>query len=225
MLRRKGNDVTPYTTVFMSGEGYYEEKKSRFLSYVYEVKTEQEAEACIGALKKQHYAARHHCFAYVLGTDGAVQKCSDDGEPQKTAGWPILSVIRGKELVNTLVVVVRYFGGTLLGTGGLVRAYTNAAADGIANAVLIRKYPAVLFEVACDYNASGKLQYFFASEDLKAISSDYGANVTFRVPVPEEKAGAFVAKITDMTQGKGKIEKKQDVWCGEANGRTLMFPD
>ncbi len=209
----------------MNGEGYYEEKKSRFLSYVYEVKTEQEAEAFLSALKKQHYAARHHCYAYVLGTDGAVQKCSDDGEPQKTAGWPILSVIRGKELVNTLVVVVRYFGGTLLGTGGLVRAYTNAASDGIANAVLIRKYPAALFEINCDYNSSGKIQYYLASEELKILSADYGSGVTFRVPVPKEQAVSFIAKITDLTQGKGKIEKKQDVWCGEANGRTLTFPD
>ncbi|MBP5224641.1 MAG: DUF1949 domain-containing protein, partial [Lachnospiraceae bacterium] len=109
--------------------------------------------------------------------------------------------------------------------GGLVRAYSNAAADGIANAVLIRKYPAALCEIVCDYNAAGRLQYYFASEDLKPLSADYGAEVTFRIPVPAEKEAAFTEKITDLTQGKGKIEKKQDVWCGEANGRTLTFPD
>ena len=214
-----------YTTVFLGAEGYYEEKKSRFLSYIFEVKNEQEVEAYLSALKKQHYTANHHCYAYVIGTDGAAAKCSDDGEPQKTAGYPILSVIRGQELVNTLIVVVRYFGGTLLGTGGLVRAYTNASKDAVSKAVLIHKYLADLLEIVCDYNTVGKLQYYFAAEGYKLLSSDYGTDVRFRIPVIKDKTEQFTEKITDLTQGKVKIGKMREVWCGEAGGQLHTFPD
>ena len=214
-----------YTTVFLGAEGCYEEKKSRFLSYVFEVKDEQEIEAHLSSVRKMHYSASHHCYAYVLGKDGAVSKCSDDGEPQKTAGYPILSVIQGQGLVNTLIIVVRYFGGTLLGTGGLVRAYTNAAKDGIEKAVLIRKAPADLFQITCDYNAVGKLQYYFAAQGFKPLSSDYGADVRIRIPIEKSVTEAFTEKVTDLTQGKVKIEKVQEVWCGEANGQMYTFSD
>ena len=214
-----------YTTVLLGAEGFYEEKKSRFLSYVFEVKDEQEIEAYLVSVRKQHYSATHHCYAYVLGKDGAVSKCSDDGEPQKTAGYPILSVIQGQSLVNILVIVVRYFGGTLLGTGGLVRAYTNAAKDGIEKSVLIRKTPADLLSVTCDYNAVGKLQYFFAAQGYRPLSSDYGADMRFSIPIERSETKQFTEKVTDLTQGKVKIEKVQEVWCGEVNGQMYTFSD
>ena len=119
-----------YKTVYESGTGEIVEKKSRFIASVWPIQTEEDALNIIDQLKKKYWDAKHNCFAYVLGIKDEIQRCSDDGEPAKTAGKPILDILLGEEIHNALIVVTRYFGGTLLGTGGLVRAYQYAAKEG-----------------------------------------------------------------------------------------------
>ena len=128
-----------YRTVYQGGEGEIVEKKSRFIATVIPAAEEEEALAFIEAMNKKYWNATHNCFAYVIGERNEIQRCSDDGEPSGTAGKPMLDVLLGEELHNTAVVVTRYFGGTLLGTGGLVRAYSSAVKAGLASSVIITK--------------------------------------------------------------------------------------
>ena len=119
--------MNSYYTIYRGGSGEVVEKKSRFIGEARAVSSEEEAAAFVEEIRKKYYDARHHCFAYVIGTDGKQMRAADDGEPQGTAGRPMLEVLTGKGLANAMVVVTRYFGGTVLGTGGLVRCYTAAA--------------------------------------------------------------------------------------------------
>ena len=126
----KEQQVESYQTVYRGGMGEIIEKKSRFIAEVYPIESEEQAAQILEETRKKYWDARHHCWAYVLGRNPAAERMSDDGEPAGTAGKPILEVIRGRKLTDVLVIVTRYFGGTLLGTGGLVRAYTSADIDG-----------------------------------------------------------------------------------------------
>lgn len=135
------------------------EKKSRFITHIKPVESEQEALAYIESLKKQYWDARHNVYTYIIGENMELQRYSDDGEPQGTGGIPMLEVFRGAELTNTVAVVTRYFGGTLLGTGGLVRAYTRGAKDGIEAAGIVQMTLYTAVSVKVDYTTSGKIQY------------------------------------------------------------------
>ena len=128
-----------YNTIYEGGTDEIVEKKSRFIAQVFPVETEEEVATILEQMKKKYWDARHNCYAFVLGEASQISRCSDDGEPSGTAGRPILEVINGKELTNILIVVTRYFGGTLLGTGGLVRAYSQSAQAGIMASKVIRK--------------------------------------------------------------------------------------
>ena len=131
--------VETYKAVFTGGQGEIVEKKSRFIANVRPVETEEEALAFIEEMRKKYYDARHNCFAFCVGVERETLRCSDDGEPSGTAGKPMLEVLTGGEIHNVAVVVTRYFGGTLLGTGGLVRAYTQATQEGLKNSQVIEK--------------------------------------------------------------------------------------
>ncbi len=148
-----------YKTIYLGGEGEIVEKKSRFIATVRLVETEEEAQAFIEAMRKKYWNATHNCFAYVIGEHRELVRCSDDGEPQGTAGRPMLDVLLGEEIYNVAVVVTRYFGGTLLGTGGLVRAYSQAVQEGIAKSIVIQRQYGAVLEIETDYNSVGKLQY------------------------------------------------------------------
>ena len=145
-----------YRTVYEGGEGEVVEKKSRFIASVRPVSTEEEALAFIETIRKKHWNASHNCFAYVIGERSELARYSDDGEPGGTAGKPMLDVLKGEALCNTAVVVTRYFGGTLLGTGGLVRAYSQAVKEGLASSVIITKIRGVKLKIATDYTGLGK---------------------------------------------------------------------
>ena len=125
--------IDQFRTVYRGGTGEIVEKKSRFIATVRLVESEEEALSCLEALRKKYWDARHNCFVYIIGENQETVRCSDDGEPSGTAGRPMLDVVQGAGLRNVLVVVTRYFGGTLLGTGGLVRAYSQAVQEGLAN--------------------------------------------------------------------------------------------
>ena len=145
--------------LYEGGQGEIIEKKSRFIANIFPVTTEEEALEKITAMRKKYYDARHNCFAYILGENKDTVRCSDDGEPSGTAGRPMLDILDGQGIYNVVAVVTRYFGGTLLGTGGLVRAYSGAMKEGLNHCVLLEKETGYPLTVTVDYNEVGKIQY------------------------------------------------------------------
>ena len=193
------------------GEGFYEEKKSQFIAHVYSVADEAEAVAYIDENRKKYYDARHNCYAYSIGDNGEITKCSDDGEPSGTAGKPILEVITRNGIHNCLIVVTRYFGGTLLGTGGLVRAYTKSASDAIDKSELVTNVPGVRYIVDTDYTAIGKIQLAAEASGSSIINSEYTDKVRIIIDVPSDSADALCRQITENTAGKAVITKDCEV--------------
>ncbi len=158
--------------VIEPGIGEYTEKKSRFIAEVRNVETEEEAAAFVNEIKKKYWDARHNCMAFVLGESRDTMRFSDDGEPSGTAGKPILDVILGNQIINAAIVVTRYFGGILLGTGGLVRAYQKAAQEALENSVIAEKSSGIQCQITTDYNGLGKIQYLSGQEGISCWTSD-----------------------------------------------------
>lgn len=210
-----------YFTIYREGEGEVVEKKSRFIANVYPVSTEEEAISYVEKIRKKHYDARHHCFAYVLGPGLNQKRASDDGEPQGTAGKPILEVIEGAGIYNALVVVTRYFGGTLLGTGGLVRAYSQAAKEGLANSLVIEKKPGLLAEIKASYTELGKMQYIFGEEKLPILDTAYTDQVVFTVIIPEDQVGIIRKKLMELTAGREDLANLLPVSYADAEGEII----
>lgn len=207
-----GNHFEPYKIIEYGGVGEIEEKKSRFIAHVASVSTEEEAAAFIEAKKKQFWDARHNCYAYVLGEQAQTMRFSDDGEPTGTAGRPILEVLVGSGIRNIIVVVTRYFGGTLLGTGGLVRAYTKAAQAGIAASVVRTMCCGFEMSIVTDYNGIGKVQYLLGARGISTEDADYGEQVNVRVNIPYEDKDSVIKEINDATAGKAKITVSEPVY-------------
>lgn len=193
------------------GQGEIVEKKSRFIAHVLPIQSEEEALAHIERIKKQYWDARHNCFAFIIGRNNEIQRFSDDGEPQGTAGKPILEVLTNGNIHNTLIIVTRYFGGTLLGTGGLVRAYGQSAKAGLENAFVMRVCEGVRFELICDYNSIGKIKYVMGQMNISA-EEEYGADVILHINMKKSDFDNFQSQVVDVTSGKavwGKIEMTQ----------------
>ena len=202
-----------YKTIKIEGQGEIVEKKSRFIGIAVHVNDEAEAAAFIESQKKKYYDARHNCWAYVLGDSGETVRASDDGEPQGTAGRPILETITHAGLTYTCVVVTRYFGGTLLGTGGLVKAYTQASEAALSAALIVQMMEACIFTVQTDYNGSGKLQYYFGQSGIHTISSDYGQDVKLTAMCEAGEYERVIKKITDLTSGRAGITLSSRKFC------------
>lgn len=202
----------PLKIVQEGGTGEVVEKKSRFIAQVFPINTEEEALEYLAGVRKKHYDARHNCFAYVLGEKNETERCSDDGEPSGTAGRPILDVITGRGIHDVLVVVTRYFGGTLLGTGGLVRAYSAAAKQGFENCKVVEKRRGYHVTVRTDYTDLGKIQHIAAELGLSEESAEYAEDVELVYTVPEDKVPVFEQEITDKTGGKGKTDRGDETW-------------
>lgn len=196
-----------YITVSKEGFGEYEEKKSRFLAFVFPAESEEEVLARIEAHKKKYWDARHNCYAYILGEDGALMRFSDDGEPGGTAGRPMLDVLAGRKLTNVCVIVTRYFGGVLLGTGGLVRAYSQASANAVADAAPVKKVSVDFMELALEYTELGKVQYLLAREELTPTDIRYESDVKVCVGLPKDRADAVLKALTNAVNGKIRYEK------------------
>ncbi len=190
------------------GVGEITEKKSRFIATLKPVGSEEEATAFIHEIKKKFWDAKHNCSAFVIGESGQVTRCSDDGEPAGTAGRPMLEVLTGAELTNVCVVVTRYFGGVLLGTGGLVRAYQSAVKEGLKHCVIVTRTTGIRYLVETDYNGAGKLQYLFGKEQVRVEQSDYGAKVTFTIVLLPDQDAAIQKAIADATGGTAVITKQ-----------------
>lgn len=214
-----------YRTVYEGREAEIVEKKSRFIAAVQPVKTEEEALAFIEKIRKKHWSAKHHCFAYTIGERFEIQRCSDDGEPAGTAGKPMLDVILGEEIHNIAVVVTRYFGGTLLGTGGLVRAYSKATQDGIAASMIIEKQYGVRLTVGTDYNGLGKIQYILGQRGITILNSEYTDKVSVGILLPAEEEQAVVSEITEGTNGKAVIERGEACYFAKVDGGMVIFDD
>lgn len=212
-----------YQTVYEGRQGEFEEKKSRFIASVAHAETEEEAIRFIEATRKRYYDARHNCYAYCLGKKGEKSRCSDDGEPSQTAGKPILDVLTGHRLCDTVIVVTRYFGGTLLGTGGLVRAYTAAAQEGIKNSVIIEKKLADQLWVTVDYNGIGRLLYLVGQKGYTQLDSDYGEQVTLVILVPVQESGSFQKELTESFSGKAVMSVEGQIYYARAGKELLLF--
>ncbi len=195
-----------YRTIKKPGNSEVVEKKSRFIGVAAHVSSEDEAAEFVRKIKKEYYDARHSCWAYVIGDKSESMRASDDGEPQGTAGRPILDVITGKGLTYTIVVVTRYFGGTLLGTGGLVRAYSKAADEAVQNAVISEMKEADVLSVRAAYNDTGRIQYLLAAKGVNVIGTEYGADAVFTILIEKDKTESIKAEMTEATGGRVSAE-------------------
>lgn len=186
------------------------EKKSKFIANVFYVENAQEAEDCINKIKKENYNAKHNCFAYiVMGENGErIKKSSDDGEPSGTAGAPMLEILEKQNLCNVLVVVTRYFGGILLGTGGLLRTYLGAVLEALKNAEFTNKTLGYEVEIEVNYKNLEKLKYNLEKENINIININYGENVELLVEIPEELKGKVLEENKEKTIKTEKKTKK-----------------
>ena len=211
-----------YLEAYQGGEGELVEKKSRFIATVRPVKTEEEAAAFIEEMRKKYWNASHNCTAFCIGRGNELTRCSDDGEPGGTAGRPMLDVLLGEGIHNVCVVVTRYFGGILLGTGGLVRAYSGAVKEGLKNSVILHKQPGREVSVACDYNGLGKLQYIAGQMGISILDTEYTDAVVSKLLLPEEQADAFVKRLTEATGGKAAVEVLGMLYFA-VNGKDILL--
>ena len=195
----------PYRVLLSDGEGEFIEKKSRFIATVRIVNSEEEATRFIEEMKKKYWNATHNCSAFVVGERAELTRCSDDGEPSGTAGRPMLEVLLGEGIRNVAVVVTRYFGGILLGTGGLVRAYTQAVKEGLANCKKGVMCFGTRLSIKASYTDIGKIQYILGQEAIPIENSVYAEDVEFTILFKEDKEKELVKKITEATNAKAKI--------------------
>ncbi|MDD3369364.1 MAG: YigZ family protein [Lachnospiraceae bacterium] len=197
--------MNAYIILAEGGTGELVEKKSRFIATLRPVESEAEAVCFIEEMKKKYWDARHNCSAFVIGQKGELTRCSDDGEPSGTAGKPMLEVLLGAEVRNVAVVVTRYFGGTLLGTGGLVRAYSQAVKEGLEHSLLKRMCPGMRVVAETDYNGIGKIQYLLAQNNLEPEHTEYTEKVVMSILLPLEQKDRLIKDMTEATNGKIKI--------------------
>ena len=210
--------------VYTGGEAEIIEKKSRFIATVRPVSSEEEAVSFIGEMKKKYWDAKHNCSAFVLGDRQELSRCSDDGEPAQTAGRPMLEVLLGEDVHNVCAVVTRYFGGTLLGTGGLVRAYSGAVKEGLLASAVVEKKRAFRMEVGTDYAGVGKIQYILGQQGITVLDSSYTDRVDFSLLVPAAECEGLKEAITEGTNGGAKIQIGDEVWFGVYNKEVILFP-
>lgn len=206
------NSANSYRVLLTGGEGEYVEKKSRFIATIRKCESEEEASAFIDEMKKKYWDARHNCSAFVIGSRGELTRCSDDGEPSGTAGRPMLEVLMGEGIRNIAVVVTRYFGGVLLGTGGLVRAYTQAVKEGLKNCTVGRMRSGQEVEVTTDYNGIGKILYLLGNAGIEPASSDYTDKVLLRLIIPSEEVEQIHKDMVEITGGKVGFRKIKELY-------------
>ncbi|QKS72366.1 YigZ family protein [Paenalkalicoccus suaedae] len=200
--------LSSYFTVKESGGDEIVIQKSRFLAHVKRVESEEDAQAFIEAIKKEHWSANHNCSAYMIGENDLIQKANDDGEPSGTAGVPILEVIKKRQLKDTVVVITRYFGGIKLGAGGLIRAYSSATSAGINATGVVERKLATIVAATFDYTMLGKVENEIRSSAYLLKEILYEEQVTVEVFVEDGDLEDYTSWITDLTSGQAKIESR-----------------
>jgi len=212
-----------YKIIYKSGTGEIVEKKSRFIANVYNIENEEQVSSYINAVKKKYWDARHNCFAFVLGDNNEIQRCSDDGEPSGTAGKPILDVILRSEIQNCLIIVTRYFGGTLLGTGGLVRAYGQVSKISLENSTILEKKVGNILKVVTDYNGLGKVQYIAGQMNVDILGIEYSDIVSITLVISVHNIDKFEKKITESLAGKVVLENQGMQCFTHDNGKFIKL--
>jgi uncharacterized YigZ family protein len=198
-----------YHTIERPSEGLYKEKGSKFLAFAYPVESEEEIREKLGSLRKQHYDARHHCYAWVIGPDKKRYRAFDDGEPNHSAGDPILGQIRSKDLTNLLIVVVRYFGGTKLGVGGLISAYKAAAEDALNQAVVIEKEVVKEFRLYYAYSSTPEVMRMVKEFEISILHQDFSETCSMEGKVPLRLEEKFSEKV-GLMKAMGSAELRLD---------------
>ena len=193
-------DVQKYKILYKEGEAEISEKKSRFIAHIAPAQTEEEAQAFIEKIKKQYWDARHNCWAYSIGEKQPALRCSDDGEPSGTAGKPMLEVLTGQELHNVVAVVTRYFGGILLGTGGLTRAYSNTALESIENGKIIEVENGLQASIEIEYSENEKFKYYCDKNNIKIVETEYSENIIQKIELNEEEYNKLISKNMEINR-------------------------
>lgn len=207
-----------YTTIRNYGEDSFEEKKSTFIGYSKRVENEEEAKLFINEIKDKHKQARHNCYAYVIGENMGTQRYSDDGEPQGTAGIPILEVMKKGGITDCVIVVTRYFGGILLGTGGLTRAYKKGASMAVKKAGIVEKVKGICLNIKIDYDFLGKVQYLCANNNWFIENEEYSDKVSFIIIAETNDANVIEKEIANATNGKASVSRDdEDIYFKEEN--------
>lgn len=200
-----------FKTVLNRSEVLNHVKKSKFIGIVFPCATIAEFEEELRLIKKEHSSANHHCYAYRIRESILLERYQDDKEPSGTAGVPILDVLKGRDLSECGLVVVRYFGGTKLGTGGLSRAYSDAARDALELADVVSKEEATYIEIEVDYHFSGKVEYYINSNEVPLMDTVYNNNVVYIVAIPTTEVESFNNEINELTNGQGSLTKTKKV--------------
>lgn len=205
--------TTSYLTIARDGEVELEVKRSRFLCTLERVESEEHARAVVERLRKQHWDARHHCSAFVIGPGGEITRSSDDGEPSGTAGAPMLEVLLGHEVSDVVAVVTRWFGGVLLGTGGLVRAYSDSVRAGLDAAGTLRRVLVLEHELVVSHTEAGRIDNELRSRGVHVLDAAYAADVTLRLGVPADEHEALAPLVAELTAGTGVLRETGSRWA------------
>jgi len=212
-----------FITIYKAAEIEIIEKKSRFIGHAFPVASEDEALEILGRVRKEHAKAGHNCFAWQIGDDNRFTRQSDDGEPNGTAGMPILDLLRKEGIKNTLVVVTRYFGGTLLGTGGLVRAYGLSAKKAVEAAIIIEKILYAKISIKCPYNLQGKLQYEIINDGHVLVDTTFTDDVEFIVLTEAANADRLAKAMANASSGQAQVQITKELYCAHINGELIQF--
>jgi uncharacterized YigZ family protein len=192
-MTEKAEDI--YLSIAQTSVGVYKEKGSKFLAFAFPVSSEEQIKSCLEKLRKEYFDARHHCYAYALGKDQKVFRANDDGEPNHSAGDPILGQIRSHQLSDILIVVVRYFGGVKLGVGGLITAYKTAAAEAITNAQIIEKIVTQTWQLHFKYEAMNEVMKLVKDLDLQVITQQFDLECSLTLEIRQSLLFSFEEKI------------------------------
>lgn len=189
-----------YKTIAKSAQGSFRDKGSKFLAFAFPVSSEHEVKQQLEVLRKQYYDATHHCYAYMLGFDKSAYRENDDGEPSGTAGRPIYGQILSADLTNTLIVVVRYYGGTNLGIPGLIHAYKTATLDALNNATILTKVVKENYEIEYPYEVMNDVMKIIKDETLEVINNEFGMKCVIRLAIRHSEAGRITGKFSKVNQ-------------------------
>jgi len=195
-----------YKTIAAPVEGIFRDRGSKFLAFAYPIQSENQIKEIVARLKAEHPKARHHCWAMRLSIDRSVFKLNDDGEPSGTAGRPILNTLLSKDITNVLVVVVRYFGGTLLGVPGLINAYKTATEDALTNALIIEKTVNDIYTISFDYLQMNDVMRLVKDADLQIIEQQFDNNCSIQVSIRKTQVNTVLAKLDKIAGVKAKYD-------------------
>ena len=211
-----------YRTVHGEGTAEITVKKSRFIAHLSPASSQEQAQEYIAKIRKEYWDARHNCHAFCVGLSPELTRCSDDGEPAQTAGKPMLDVLTGAGLKNTVAVVTRYFGGTLLGTGGLVRAYSQAVQEGIRASVILEQKLCRRVLTETDYTLFGKVQNLLAGSGIMTADISYGQTVVLDLLVPEGDLGWLQKQLTEISQGSLTLLDQGSCYAALCDGKVRI---